>query len=508
MMLHLSLRRGLGLGSLLQWNRRYSSSNEVTELIYRKCTSSDLKLIKETLKLIMTAAPEARQLVIARASPQLARHVKWFGNWIIQLIAGERSIAITIQHVQSNDLCVGKEDTHILKNKRNDTRVQNLADLMVKARELSVYRKEQESNTSAYSISTVKTITTQLQRLESEEYSKDKISLMDIQSSGYFLAEILSHHLPDSILHKLIEALHSYPSHTPDAFINEVYTILDIHRHYLQYLMCFIGLKGDQVMKNKMLQAEQAYQRNFESLENTIDLFLSQIPIWRQEDQALFDQIKMCFDSNVKNKVLNKTSSNPPPSTVRYTVSHYLCLQLKCQANESMTDSLEYDISHKSNGFIPAVSAVNGYDQEDDDDLDTVVVPDDDPTLKLIVLNLPKTITSVELALAFRNCGVISENWLANVEDEVQPPLPDAQPTDPSSSDTMETIAEATKPAEKDSEEDEVQVNADGTIEENPTEENSTNTRKRGRKKKSAQPMMSAVHVLDAKTFFLLLSFC
>ena len=86
-MLHLTLRRGLNIKSV-RWSRRYSSSNEVTELIFRKCTSSDMKLIKETLKLIMTAAPEARQLVIARASPQLARHVKWFGNWIIQVIAG------------------------------------------------------------------------------------------------------------------------------------------------------------------------------------------------------------------------------------------------------------------------------------------------------------------------------------------------------------------------------------------------------------------------------------
>ena len=86
-MLHLTLRRGLGLCSLLR-NRGHSSSNEVTELIFRKCTSSDMKLIKETLKLIMTAAPEARQLVIARASPQLAKHVKWFGNWIIRVISG------------------------------------------------------------------------------------------------------------------------------------------------------------------------------------------------------------------------------------------------------------------------------------------------------------------------------------------------------------------------------------------------------------------------------------
>ena len=320
---------------------------------------------------------------------------------------------------------------------------------------------------------------------------------MDMQACGGFLAEILSQHLPDSVLNKLIEILRNYPSYAPEAFTNEIYSILDIHKHYLQYLMCFIGLRSDQVMKNKMSQAEQSYQRNFEALENTIDLFLSQIPIWRQEDQALLNQIKMCFDSNLKNKVLNKTSSNPSLPTPRYTVSHYLCLQLKCEANnQSMVTSLEYDVSHQSNGFTPSLNGANGYDQDDDDDdLNGLVVPDDDPTLKLIILNLPKTITPVELALAFRNCGVICENWLANVEDECLPPPPEAQATDPLE-ETKESVSQVDEPSDKEAEEDEqVQINADGTIEDTPTANTKGKAKKRGRKKKSSEPMMTAVHV-------------
>lgn len=370
----------------------------------------------------------------------------------------------------------------------------------MKAREVSVYIKETESSNTAYSISTVQTVTSQLQRLESEDNPKERISAMDIQSCAYFLAETLSQHLPDSILNKLMEALRNYPSYSPETFMNEVYSILDIHKHYLQYLTCFIGLRSDQVMKNKMSQAEQSYQRNFESLENTIDMFLSQIPIWRQEDQALLNQIKMCFDSNLKNKVLNKTSSNPSLPTPRYTVSHYLCLQLKCQVinNSMMTSSLEYDVSHKSNGFTPLVNGVNGYDK-DEEDMDTLIVPDEDPSLKLIILNLPKTITPVELALAFRNCGVITENWLANVEDECLPPSHVAQTTtDAPETKEPETSEESSEKEseEKDSEEEgQVQVNADGTIEEDAAKDDKGKRKKRGRKKKSTEPMMTAVHV-------------
>ena len=61
---------------------------EPTELTLRRSTASDLKLIKSTLKLLMTAAPEARQLVFARAAPILARQMKWFGNWIFQMVSG------------------------------------------------------------------------------------------------------------------------------------------------------------------------------------------------------------------------------------------------------------------------------------------------------------------------------------------------------------------------------------------------------------------------------------
>ena len=381
-----------------------------------------------------------------------------------------------------------------LWEKKDRAKVKSLADLLIKAREFSIYMLETERNTS-YSNLTLEEVNRKLQGLQVDEHAQEGLSSVDTHSMGYFLAEELSDRLPDSILQTLSDVLRSYPSYTPTTFINELYTILDIHKHYLQYILCYIGLKTDRIMKNKLMQAEQSYRRHHESLENAINLFLSHIPIWRHEDDVFLSHIKICFDSQSKHKVLNKASTNKTRHTLKYSKNIFLCLQMRCQSIDSSPDSLGYDVPHQSNGFKqPHLNGLNGYDQ-DDDELTNLVVPEEDPTFKIIALNLPTTITPVELALAFRNCGIISENWLVNVEDvsEIE--------SSPSSQSNQSTVKQEEPPnstanqddagTEKETEDDEnVEVHDDGMV-----EVIQRKGKKRGRKKKSKEPMMTSVHV-------------
>lgn len=381
-----------------------------------------------------------------------------------------------------------------LWEKKDRAKVKSLADLLIKAREFSIYMLETEGNTS-YSNLTLEEVNRKLQGLQVDEHRQEGLSSVDTHSMGYFLAEELSDRLPDSILQTLSDVLRSYPSYTPTTFINELYTILDIHKHYLQHILCYIGLKTDRIMKNKLMQAEQSYRRHHESLENAINLFLSHIPIWRHEDDVFLSHIKICFDSQSKHKVLNKASTNKTRHTLKYSKNIFLCLQMRCQSIDSSPDSLGYDVPHQSNGFKqPHLNGLNGYDQ-DDDELTNLVVPEEDPTFKIIALNLPTTITPVELALAFRNCGIISENWLVNVEDvsEIE--------SSPSSQSNQSTVKQEEPPnstanqddagTEKETEDDEnVEVHDDGMV-----EVIQRKGKKRGRKKKSKEPMMTSVHV-------------
>jgi hypothetical protein len=298
--------------------------------------------------------------------------------------------------------------------------------------------------------------------------------------------------MPEMVLNALIEKLLKVDEVKQDDYELVLLACLDVHKRWARVIFAYIGIELTRITKKKLAQADTTYERQLESLDNIIDTFISKAPIWKKEDEQFLKQIKSCFSANAskQSKVMHAAAPKLDPKLLKLTVAHILCLYVQCRRVKPSTDLLDANVVSYSNGVSPFTmngeGGTGGYD-DDDGVNDVRVLADEDPRHKVFVQNIPPSITSIELALAFRNCGAISEDWLANLEPAATV----------SNAATVEEVKEAEGDEAIDDdvvadEEVEIEVNADGSVVEKPEVYKG---KKRGRKRKGDKPMLSATQV-------------
>lgn len=392
--------------------RRYLSipSKEYADSIMKRSTSAEISLIRKTLNLIITAAPEARKLVIGRVSPQLAKSVDWFGRWIIGTLSGKSSILIRAPVQQLNDVkginlqqALYKSRAHTMDIVYSSSYISNVHEIVKGIQSMET------SNIQTSTTSTGSTLTGSTLEINEEKSGVDENEEMLKRA----IASLFLTQMPPSSVNILIEKLHKYCENniTIDELMTELLDICDIHRYLLKVMYPYLNIPSTSKIRNKLKQSKTSYNRLQEDLQESLHVFATKVPIWKEEDEVFLRQISSYFDSNSnESKILAMNIQSPKNALNNVNNSTYLFFPTRCY--RLLNPNMHHDDQEEGYDTFPSK-------------VDDGTLSECDPSLKFLVKNIPRDTTASELRQAFRNCGIVTKVWITKddrPEPKVAPP--------------------------------------------------------------------------------------